>query len=67
MDFADEAAAAADKYLRGALGRIGAAGGGESATECGNCGCLIPEARRRAVPGCVLCVCCQQEEERYAT
>lgn len=32
---------------------------GESATECESCGTDIPEARRKAVPGCQLCVDCQ--------
>ncbi|MGK8440648.1 TraR/DksA C4-type zinc finger protein [Ectopseudomonas hydrolytica] len=32
---------------------------GESATECESCGGEIPEARRRAVPGCQMCVHCQ--------
>ena len=36
---------------------------GESATECDACGAPIPVARRHAVPGCRLCVACQQEQE----
>jgi phage/conjugal plasmid C-4 type zinc finger TraR family protein len=32
---------------------------GESATECESCGIDIPEARRKAVPGCQTCVDCQ--------
>ena len=36
---------------------------GESATECADCGDAIPEARRRAVPGCQLCVECQGLQE----
>jgi phage/conjugal plasmid C-4 type zinc finger TraR family protein len=32
---------------------------GESALECESCGIDIPEARRRAVPGCRYCVDCQ--------
>lgn len=39
---------------------------GESADECEECGVLIPLGRRVAVPGCRLCVYCQEEEdERY--
>lgn len=33
---------------------------GLSAKDCAECGELIPEARRVAVPGCVLCVDCKQ-------
>lgn len=32
---------------------------GVSALECDDCGEVIPEARRLAVPGCRLCVDCQ--------
>jgi phage/conjugal plasmid C-4 type zinc finger TraR family protein len=31
---------------------------------CLGCGKEIPEARRRAVPGCCLCVDCQDDAER---
>lgn len=37
----------------------------ESAYECQSCGEPIPEARRLAVPGCLMCVDCQEEYERY--
>jgi phage/conjugal plasmid C-4 type zinc finger TraR family protein len=40
-------------------------GNGESAMECEDCGEKIPEARRRAVPGCVRCVLCQAEFEKW--
>lgn len=33
---------------------------GESATECDECDAVIPEARRKAVPGVRLCVACQE-------
>lgn len=33
--------------------------------ECSWCGDEIPEARRVAVPGCVLCVDCQTMKERF--
>jgi phage/conjugal plasmid C-4 type zinc finger TraR family protein len=36
----------------------------ESAIVCEDCGEPIPEARRKAVPGCKRCVECQQEYER---
>lgn len=36
---------------------------GESARICRCCGRSIPEARRRAMPGCVLCVDCMRRQE----
>ncbi|HGT4384672.1 TPA: TraR/DksA C4-type zinc finger protein [Neisseria meningitidis] len=35
-----------------------------SAQECEECGEIIPEARRLAVPGCRLCIECRREEEQ---
>jgi len=37
---------------------------GESLAECQECGAVIPEARRQAVPGVRLCVGCQEAEDR---
>jgi len=31
-----------------------------SAEHCDECGAAIPQARREAVPGCELCIDCQQ-------
>ena len=36
---------------------------GESLSECEECGELIPQARREAVPGVRLCVACQEAED----
>jgi len=36
---------------------------GESLGECEECGELIPQARREAVPGVRLCVACQEAED----
>ena len=46
--------------------RAGLAGKGfaDSATHCAECGAPIPKARRVAVPGCQLCVCCQGTVEK---
>ncbi|KGJ15010.1 DksA/TraR family C4-type zinc finger protein [Paracoccus sanguinis] len=44
--------------------RLRQRGGGESLTECADCGEPIPEARRRAVPGVTLCIGCQTEADR---
>lgn len=37
--------------------------GGESLTECADCGEPIPEARRLAQPGVTLCIICQSEAD----
>lgn len=34
-----------------------------SATHCEECGDNLPEARRKAYPGCTMCVECQGEQE----
>lgn len=42
---------------------------GESLTHCEECGAMIPDARRKAVPGVRLCVKCQskldEEQARF--
>ena len=41
---------------------------GESLLECEECGAVIPEGRRKALPGVRLCVECQGEcDRRHAT
>lgn len=40
---------------------------GESLTYCQQCDAVIPEARRKAVPGVRLCVGCQAEVEKQQT
>jgi phage/conjugal plasmid C-4 type zinc finger TraR family protein len=40
---------------------------GESLTHCEECDAVIPDARRRAVPGVRLCVACQSEFEKRQT
>lgn len=37
---------------------------GEAARECLECGVPIAEERRQAMPGCRLCLCCQEALER---
>lgn len=37
---------------------------GESATHCEECGSVVPDARRSAIPGVRLCVGCQSELEK---
>jgi phage/conjugal plasmid C-4 type zinc finger TraR family protein len=40
---------------------------GESLTYCAECNAVIPEARRKAIPGVRLCVTCQEAEDRAET
>ena len=40
---------------------------GESLTHCEECEEVIPEARRKAIPGVRLCVSCQSEIEQQQT
>lgn len=37
---------------------------GESAFNCEECDCAIPEARRKAIPGVRLCIACQSAFEK---
>jgi len=37
---------------------------GESLTHCEECETLIPDARRKAIPGVRLCIICQSEKEK---
>ncbi|AXF86431.1 hypothetical protein DTO96_102185 [Ephemeroptericola cinctiostellae] len=38
---------------------------GEGSDACGDCGTLIPMARRKAMPNATRCVYCQQVFERF--
>lgn len=40
---------------------------GESLYECEECGEIIPEARRKAMPGVRLCIACQQSKDSNNT
>jgi phage/conjugal plasmid C-4 type zinc finger TraR family protein len=42
-------------------------GNGESAVYCEECDNLIPEARRKAIPGVHLCIQCQSALEKQNT
>ncbi|WP_409524449.1 DksA/TraR family C4-type zinc finger protein [Nitrincola sp. MINF-07-Sa-05] len=37
---------------------------GESAVNCDECDCVIPEKRRKAIPGVRLCIACQSALEK---
>jgi len=41
--------------------------GGEGSTHCEQCDDIIPEPRRKAIPGVRLCVSCQAEMEKRET
>ncbi|WP_177431600.1 TraR/DksA C4-type zinc finger protein [Pseudomonas huaxiensis] len=67
MDITDMASEVEEMFLEQAIATQLAAqacGSGVSATHCEYCGEAIPEARRVAVPGVVLCVPCKQHVER---
>ncbi|MFD1008988.1 MULTISPECIES: DksA/TraR family C4-type zinc finger protein [Oceanisphaera] len=40
---------------------------GDSLRHCEECDALIPEARRKAIPGVRLCIACQTELEKERT
>jgi phage/conjugal plasmid C-4 type zinc finger TraR family protein len=40
---------------------------GEGSTHCEECETVIPDARRKAIPGVRLCVSCQSEREKRQT
>lgn len=61
-DIADKAQSQIDNALTAALSNA-TVYRGKSSLYCCECGEPIPEARRDAVPGCSLCVYCQQKEE----
>lgn len=67
VDLASEREAIArDDALRAQQRRAGLQGktAADSATQCEACRSSIPLARRRAVPGCSLCVACQERAEK---
>lgn len=64
MDEVDRAQVVSEKYLNGALAANIAVRVGLSRFFCDECGEGIPEARRKAVPGCTRCVDCQEDFEK---
>ncbi len=64
-DFADIAAAREAEIRADALAaRRSAPAPGATAKECQECGDPIPEARRKAQPGCTRCTGCQEYYDR---
>ncbi len=65
MDEVDQIVAREESLLAARVQRARhAAPSGAPSLVCLGCGELIPEERRRALPGCCLCVDCQAEIER---
>ncbi|MDR2551437.1 MAG: TraR/DksA C4-type zinc finger protein [Desulfobulbus sp.] len=65
MDEVDIAQELQDAQLRRALmAQSYALPKGETASECDECDEPIPEERRQAMPGCRLCIACQETLER---
>ena len=66
MDEADQAQALEDEYLRRAIAQARAIPQitARPVADCLGCGAAIPAARRAAMPGCCLCVGCQESAER---
>jgi len=67
VDECDRASEAETKFREQALRAARPCGGSVScgAATCIDCGEKIPEARRKAVPGCIRCAPCQEEFENY--
>jgi len=65
-DALDKASEYAAMGVAGRISEIRAAARAEGEGEiyCEDCGEEIPEARRRAAPGCSRCISCQQDFER---
>jgi len=63
MDEADVAWNFTQAFLTGAIDKA-RANRGKTRETCLECGGIIPQARREAVPGCDLCINCQREFER---
>jgi phage/conjugal plasmid C-4 type zinc finger TraR family protein len=57
----DQIDASVDDAVKLARSRLPA---GEGSTHCEACETVIPEARRKAIPGVRLCVGCQAEREK---
>lgn len=62
-DFADDASAVEELQREAALSAHRINRDAVSATHCSECCEPLPEARRKAYPGCTMCVDCQGEME----
>lgn len=62
-DFADDASAAEELQRNAALSAHRINRDAVSATHCVECDVALSDARRKAYPGCTMCVECQGERE----
>ena len=62
-DFADDASAVEELQRNAALSAHRINRDAVSAVKCEECGDRLPEARRKAYPGCTMCVECAEENE----
>lgn len=62
-DFADDASAVEELQREAALSAHRINRDAVSATHCEECCEPLPEARRKAYPGCTMCVDCLAEQE----
>lgn len=60
----DQIDASVEDAVKAARNRLGS---GESLTHCEECNDVIPDARRKALPGIRLCVGCQSNLENQQT
>ncbi|SUW63438.1 DnaK suppressor protein [Buttiauxella agrestis] len=63
MDIIDNASELEELHRTAALSRARLNVHAISATHCQTCGDELPEARRKAIPGCQLCASCKGAEE----
>ena len=63
MDIIDNASTLEDLHRDAALSMHRLNHSAVSATHCEECDEELPEARRKAYPGCAMCVECQGEQE----
>ena len=60
----DQIDASVDDAVRRARSQLPS---GDSAKRCDECDAVIPEARRKAVPGVRLCILCQEKQDTDRT
>lgn len=65
-DFADDASAVEELQREAALSAHRINRDAVSATHCVECGEELPEARRKAYPGCTMCVDCANYVEMHS-
>ncbi|MEG7606678.1 TraR/DksA family transcriptional regulator [Citrobacter braakii] len=64
MDIIDNASTLEDLHRDAALSMHRINHSAVSATHCEECGDQLSDERRKAYPGCTMCVSCQQDEEK---